>query len=127
MEARSSPRILCKCCANRSHTPLPPRHVMTSLTQLPTSTAEEHQMLPSTGTGAPDAPLSPEERGVRGGQLAGLAVAPGRAVVVSEEAAADWDSRCRQLRIGPNVRFICRPFKGARPTEAQWLALIAHL
>jgi hypothetical protein len=63
----------------------------------------------------------------QGGQLAGLAVAPARALVVSEEAPADWDTRCRQLAIGPNVQFLCRPFQGARPTEAQWLALIAGL
>jgi hypothetical protein len=61
------------------------------------------------------------------GQLAGLAVAPGRAVVVSEEAASDWDARCRQLAIGQNVQFLCRPFKGARPTDAQWFGLIAGL
>src|SRR5437868_13730511 len=35
-------------------------------------------------------------RFAQGGQLAGLAVAPGRAIVVSEEAASDWDARCRQ-------------------------------
>ncbi len=28
---------------------------------------------------------------------------------------------------GVQVRFLCRPFRGARPTEAQWLALIAGL
>jgi hypothetical protein len=63
----------------------------------------------------------------KGGELAGLAVAPARAIVVSEEAGADWDARCRQLGIGPNVRFVCRPFQGARPTDRQWFALIAAL
>jgi hypothetical protein len=53
--------------------------------------------------------------------------AAGLAAVVSEEAAADWDARCRQLAIGQNVQFLCRPFQGARPTEAQWFALIAGL
>jgi hypothetical protein len=66
-------------------------------------------------------------RTARGGQLAGLAVAPGKAIVVSEEDASDWDARCRQLAIGQNVQFLCRPFQGARPTEAQWFALIAGL
>src|SRR5262249_10998497 len=61
------------------------------------------------------------------GHLAGLAVAPGRAIVVSEEAASDWDARCRRLALGQNVRFLCRPFQGARPTDAQWLALGARL
>jgi hypothetical protein len=63
----------------------------------------------------------------QGGQLAGRAVAPGRALVVSEEAAADWDTRCRQRVMGQNVQFLCRPFQGARPTDAQWLALVAGL
>ena len=66
-------------------------------------------------------------RFAQGGQLAGLAVAPGRAIVVSEEAGSDWDARCRQLGLGQNVQFLCRPFRGARPTEAQWFALIAGL
>src|SRR4029077_7302759 len=66
-------------------------------------------------------------RFAQGGQLAGLAVAPGRAIVVSEEAASDWDARCRQLALGQNVQFLCRPFQGARPTDAQWFALVAGL
>jgi hypothetical protein len=66
-------------------------------------------------------------RFAQGGQLAGLAVTPGRAIVVSEEAASDWDTRCRQLSLEQNVQFLCRPFKGARPTDAQWFALIASL
>jgi hypothetical protein len=48
-------------------------------------------------------------------------------LVISEEAAADWDARCRRLGIGANVQFLCRPFQGARPTETQWFALIASL
>ena len=66
-------------------------------------------------------------RFAQGGTLAGLAVAPARAIVVSEEAADDWDARCRQLAIGQNVQFLCRPYHGARPTDAQWFALIASL
>jgi hypothetical protein len=66
-------------------------------------------------------------RSAQGGQLAGLAVAPGRAIVVSEEAASDWHARCRQLTLGPSVQFLCRPFQGARPTDAQWFALVAGL
>src|SRR5439155_8985139 len=63
----------------------------------------------------------------QGAQLAGLGVARGRAIVVSEEAASDWDARCRQLALGQNVQFLCRPFQGARPTDAQWFALVAGL
>jgi hypothetical protein len=66
-------------------------------------------------------------RFAQGGQLAGLPVAPARAFVVSEESTADWDARCRRLGIGQNVQFLCRPFQGARPTDAQWFALIASL
>src|SRR4051794_40107607 len=66
-------------------------------------------------------------RFTHGGRLADRAVAPARALVVSEEAAADWDARCRQLGLGQNVQFLCRPFQGARPTEAQWFALVAGL
>ncbi len=62
-----------------------------------------------------------------GGELAGLAVAPGRSLVVSEEPDLDWDDRCRRLGIETNIQLICRPFQGARPTPAQWFALIAHL
>jgi hypothetical protein len=47
--------------------------------------------------------------------------------VVSEEGASDWDARCRRLALGQNVQFLCRPFKGARPTEARWFALAASL
>src|SRR5260370_34787627 len=66
-------------------------------------------------------------RMAQGGQLASLAVTPGRAIVVSEEDTSDWDARCRLLGIGQNVQFLCRPFQGARPTDEQWFALIASL
>jgi len=66
-------------------------------------------------------------RFIQGGQFVGRAVAPSRTLVVSEEAASDWDARCRQLGLGQNVQFLCRPFKGARPTDAEWFALIAGL
>lgn len=44
---------------------------------------------------------------------------PAAAVVVSEEAEAHWADRRRAIPVGPNARFICRPFL-ARPTPAQW-------
>jgi AAA domain len=66
-------------------------------------------------------------RCAQGGLLAGRAVRPGRALIVSEEAASDWDARCRLLALGQNVQFLCRPFLGARPTDAQWSALVAGL
>jgi hypothetical protein len=61
-----------------------------------------------------------------GGQLAGLAVAPGRAVVVSEESADDWRLRSDRLHFGDHVGWFCRPFQG-RPNFAQWEALIDRL
>src|SRR5437016_10434611 len=51
-------------------------------------------------------------RFTHGGRLADRAVAPARALVISEEAASDWDARCRQLGLGQNVQFLCRPFQG---------------
>jgi hypothetical protein len=66
-------------------------------------------------------------RSLQGGQLAGLPVAPARCFVVSEEAADDWAARCRRLAIADNVQFLCRPFRGAHPTDAQWLSLVADL
>jgi hypothetical protein len=66
-------------------------------------------------------------RMANGGQLANLAVAPARVLVVSEEAPSDWDTRCRKLGLGPHLQFVCRPFQGARPTEPQWFGLIDAL
>jgi RecA-family ATPase len=63
----------------------------------------------------------------KGGQLAGLDVAAARALVISEESSADWDARCRQLALGDHLQFLCRPFQGARPTDAQWLDFLASL
>jgi hypothetical protein len=54
------------------------------------------------------------------------AVRPGLTAVVTEEPAALWRARCRKLGIGPNVCFFHRPFM-ARPTTAEFAALIAHL
>ena len=66
-------------------------------------------------------------RSAQGGLLAGRAVVPARGLVVSEEAASDWDARCRRLGLGQNVQFLCRPFPGARPTDAQWVSLVPGL
>lgn len=61
-----------------------------------------------------------------GGELAGRAVQPGRAVVVSEESAALWAGRCEKFGIGEQVQFICRPFAGP-PRPDDWQSLLAHL
>jgi hypothetical protein len=62
-----------------------------------------------------------------GGQLAGLAVTQGHALVVSEESALDWNARCQRLRLVANVQFVCRPFRRARPTDAEWFAFVNGL
>jgi hypothetical protein len=58
-----------------------------------------------------------------GGLLAGLTVAAGRAVVVSEEDPSQWRDRGRVLGFGDHLHWICRPFR-ARPREDEWLALL---
>ena len=61
-----------------------------------------------------------------GGTLAGRAVQPGRAVVVSEESAVQWAERCGKFGIGDHVCFLCRPFCG-QPRLEDWQALLDHL
>jgi hypothetical protein len=61
-----------------------------------------------------------------GGQLAGLAVAPARAVVVTEEHASRWYDRSRKLAFGDGHCWLCRPFR-AKPRYEEWLALIDRL
>src|SRR5690348_4131710 len=50
-----------------------------------------------------------------GGDLAGLAVQPGKAVVLSEEGPSHWLTRARKLGLGGHVGWLCRPFPG-KPT-----------
>jgi hypothetical protein len=61
-----------------------------------------------------------------GGELAGRAVPPGKAIVISEESKQLWAKRCAKLAIGPQALFICRPFRGL-PRPEQWRALLDHL
>jgi hypothetical protein len=61
-----------------------------------------------------------------GGQLAGLAVTPGKAVVISEESPALWHQRNQKLHFGDQVRWYCRPFNH-KPRPEEWSALIDHL
>jgi len=61
-----------------------------------------------------------------GGLLAGQPVAPGNAVVVSEESQQQWAERARRFDFGSHVCFLCRPFR-ARPTPTDWLALLDHI
>ncbi|MCI0456484.1 MAG: AAA family ATPase [Gemmataceae bacterium] len=61
-----------------------------------------------------------------GGQLAGRPLAAGKAVVVSEESAQQWEQRSRKLDFGTHTRWLCRPFRG-KPRLPQWLALLERL
>jgi AAA domain len=60
-----------------------------------------------------------------GGVLADRAVAPGKALVISEEPREDWDGRHQQLGLG-HVVFFCRPFR-RRPLLPEGVALLAHV
>lgn len=61
-----------------------------------------------------------------GGTLAGLAVQPGRTLVVSEEPSEVWEDRARRFGFGGKVCFILRPFL-AIPTPEKWQALIDRI
>src|SRR6266436_4418875 len=62
-----------------------------------------------------------------GGSFAGLALAPANAVVVSEEGSALWDERAVKFGYQRNLRFLCRPFEGQKPSDGQWRAFVAGL
>jgi hypothetical protein len=47
-----------------------------------------------------------------GGELAGCAVRPAKAIVVTDEIADLWDVRCEQFDIGDHVGFMAQPFRG---------------
>src|SRR5262245_31098618 len=61
-----------------------------------------------------------------GGVLAGLPLAAGKAVVVTEESPQHWNRRGSPFGFGPHLWWLCRPFR-AKPTPEEWLALIDHL
>jgi hypothetical protein len=58
-----------------------------------------------------------------GGELAGRAVRPGKALVLTEEDTHLWARRARALGMGDQVCWLCRPFPG-KPTPDQWRQLI---
>jgi hypothetical protein len=67
--------------------------------------------------------LSPLGPHGKGGELAGRPVATGRAAVISEEGADNWDARALKLAMGNHVSYFCRPFK-TRPSPDQWQAVL---
>src|SRR5437868_1560245 len=58
-------------------------------------------------------------RRAQGGTLAGLAVRPGKSVVVSEEPESVWGERIRRLQLGDSLCLFARPFHGF-PSPDQW-------
>jgi hypothetical protein len=61
-----------------------------------------------------------------GGQLAGLPLAAGKAVVVSEESRDLWYRRHQKLNFGDHLGWICRPFPG-KPRLDEWHSFIDQL
>jgi RecA-family ATPase len=61
-----------------------------------------------------------------GGEMAGLAVRPGNALVLSEEGPALWQMRNELFHFGDNVALVSRPFQG-KPTPEQWIDLMNQL
>jgi AAA domain len=62
----------------------------------------------------------------QGGELAGLAVQPGKSVVISEEPLSLWTERGRRYEFGDHVGILSRPF-GHIPTAEEWQALVDHI
>jgi AAA domain len=61
-----------------------------------------------------------------GGALAGLPLAAGKAVVVSEEGPELWCHRHGKLAFGEHIGWYCRPFMG-KPKPEQWSDFVAGL
>ncbi len=63
---------------------------------------------------------------VAGGELGGLAVRPGKTVVISEEPMPLWAQRIRRHRLAGNVCFLPQPFRSI-PTQEEWRGLIERV
>jgi hypothetical protein len=61
-----------------------------------------------------------------GGNLAGLSLAQGKAVVVTEEGPDHWQRRNQKLDFGDHVGWFCRPFRG-KPRLEYWTAFLDGL
>jgi AAA domain len=61
-----------------------------------------------------------------GGEFLGLAVAPGRSLVISEEPRDLWPQRAHRHRLGNEVGVLTRPFAG-RPSPADFERLAAEI
>jgi hypothetical protein len=63
---------------------------------------------------------------VAGGQLGGLAVRPGKTLIITEETRELWAERARKHSFGASVSVIDRPFRTV-PGERQWLGLLERV
>jgi len=61
-----------------------------------------------------------------GGQLAGLPLSAGKAVVVSEEGPDHWQRRHQALDFGDHIGWCCNSFRG-KPRLAEWSAFVDGL
>jgi hypothetical protein len=61
-----------------------------------------------------------------GGVLAGLPLAAGKAIVITEESPAQWHQRTSRLDFGNHVCWLCRPFPG-KPRRDGWLRLLDQI
>jgi hypothetical protein len=61
-----------------------------------------------------------------GGSLAGLAVKPGKTLVISEEHASLWTARAAQLNFGRQACFLHQPFL-TLPRPDEWQALLDRI
>jgi hypothetical protein len=61
-----------------------------------------------------------------GGTLGGLAVKPGKTIVVSEEDSLTWALRARRDDYGGQVCFFPQPFRGV-PRPEEWLGLVGKI
>ncbi len=61
-----------------------------------------------------------------GGNLANLAVQPGKSVIVSEESTALWADRARRFDFGGHVCIFPQPFETI-PSAEQWQALLDRI
>jgi hypothetical protein len=61
-----------------------------------------------------------------GGEFAGLPLAAGKAVVISEEPRQLWEIRGRRLDFADHVGWFCRPFPG-KPSAPAWRSLVERI
>jgi hypothetical protein len=61
-----------------------------------------------------------------GGTLAGLPVAPGKSIVISEEPREFWSERARRLEFGGNLCLLPQPFNHV-PSQEEWLGLLQQV